>query len=222
MQIAEYRNDEIAPSTEVLNWTGVRVERGEYDAGDAVFSEGDPATTVMYLEEGVVRLSVLSRHGKEAVVAVLDAGCFFGEGCLAGEVARAETATTMTPCTIVVVPKQEMTRRFRAEPAFADQLLGNMVQRNMRTRDELIGHFFHSGEERLAKTLLLLARHNESVTSQDSIPDISQELLAEMVGTTRSRVNLFMNQFRKRGLVDYESKGRLKINRSLLSVVVGD
>jgi CRP/FNR family transcriptional regulator, cyclic AMP receptor protein len=203
-----------------VDWTGTRTQRVEYQAAATIFAQGDPATSVMYVDEGAVRLSVLSHAGKEAVVAVLDVAHFFGEGCLAGQSQRMATATAMTACTIVVVEKQEMVRQLHARPAFADRFLSHMLTRNIRIEEDLIDQLFNSSEKRLARTLLLLARYGEPEASHRTLPRVSQETLAEMVGTTRSRVNFFMNKFRKLGFIEYN--GGLKINNSLLSVVLRD
>jgi CRP-like cAMP-binding protein len=207
-------------SAGILDWTGVQTHRVEHGPAATIFAQGDPATSVMYVEKGVVRLSVLSHAGKEAVVAVLDAGHFFGEGCLAGQPQRIATATAMAPCTILSVEKQEMVRQLHARPAFADRFLAHMLTRNIRIEEDLIDQLFNSSEKRLARTLLLLARYGEQEASHRALPRVSQELLAEMVGTTRSRVNFFMNKFRKLGFIDYN--GGLKINNSLLTVVLRD
>ena len=203
-----------------VDWTGARTQRVEYKPETKIFAQGDPATSVMYVDHGAVRLSVLSHAGKEAVVAVLDAAHFFGEGCLAGQSQRMATATAMTACTIVVVEKQEMVRQLHARPAFADRFLSHMLTRNIRIEEDLIDQLFNSSEKRLARTLLLLARYGEPESSHRNLPRVSQETLAEMVGTTRSRVNFFMNKFRKLGFIEYN--GGLKINNSLLSVVLRD
>jgi CRP/FNR family cyclic AMP-dependent transcriptional regulator len=204
----------------VLDWTGVRTQRAEYGPAAMIFAQGSPATSVMYLVEGTVRLSVLSHAGKEAVVALLDAGDFFGEGCLAGQTQRMATATAMTPSTILVVEKPEMVRQLHTQPAFADRFVTHMLTRNIRIEEDLIDQLFNSSEKRLARTLLLLARYGEPEASHRALPKVSQEVLAEMVGTTRSRVNFFMNKFRKLGFIEYN--GALKINNSLLSVVLRD
>ena len=203
-----------------VDWTGVRVQRVEHDTATQIFAQGDPATSVMYVEKGAVRLSVLSHAGKEAVVALLDAGHFFGEGCLAGQMRRMATATAMAPSTILAVEKPEMVRQLHAAPAFADRFLTHMLTRNIRIEEDLVDQLFNSTEKRLARTLLLLARYGEPEASHRALPKVSQEVLAEMVGTTRSRVNFFMNKFRKLGFIDYN--GALKINNSLLSVVLRD
>jgi CRP/FNR family cyclic AMP-dependent transcriptional regulator len=204
----------------VLDWAGIRAERVEYDAGARIFTQGDPASSVMYLAHGTVRLSVLSHAGKEAVIAVLDDNHFFGEGCLVGQTRRMVTASAMAACSIVVVEKPEMVRQLHAQPAFADRFLTHMLTRNIRIEEDLIDQLFNSSEKRLARTLLLLARYGEPEVSHRTLPRVSQETLAEMVGTTRSRVNFFMNKFRKLGFIEYN--GGLKINNSLLSVVLRD
>ncbi len=203
-----------------IDWTDVQKQRVAYKPGATIFAQGDAAMSVMHVEKGVVRLSVLSHAGKEAVVALLEADHFFGEGCLAGQSQRMATATAMAPCTIVTVEKEEMVRQLHARPAFADRFLGHMLTRNIRIEEDLIDQLFNSSEKRLARTLLLLARYGESEVSHRALPRVSQELLAEMVGTTRSRVNFFMNKFRKLGFIDYN--GGLKINNSLLTVVLRD
>jgi CRP-like cAMP-binding protein len=205
---------------EPVDWAGTQTQRVEYTPETTIFAQGDPATSVMYVEGGNVRLSVLSHAGKEAVVAVLDVGHFFGEGCLAGQSQRMATATAMTPCTIVVVDKPEMVRQLHARPTFADRFLTHMLTRNIRIEEDLIDQLFNSSEKRLARTLLLLARFGEPEASHRTLPRVSQETLAEMVGTTRSRVNFFMNKFRKLGFIEYN--GGLKVHNSLLSVVLRD
>ena len=219
--MAKSKNAATAPTPpSLVDWTGTRTQRVEYQASATIFAQGDAATSVMYVEQGAVRLSVLSHAGKEAVVAVLDVGHFFGEGCLAGQLHRMATATAMTACTIVVVEKQEMVRQLHAAPAFADRFMTHMLTRNIRIEEDLIDQLFNSSEKRLARTLLLLARYGEPDASHRTLPRVSQETLAEMVGTTRSRVNFFMNKFRKLGFIEYN--GGLKVHNSLLSVVLRD
>jgi CRP-like cAMP-binding protein len=196
------------------------VQRVEYPAGVKIFAQGDPASSIMYVAQGTVRLSVLSHAGKEAVIAVLDDNHFFGEGCLVGQANRMATASAMAASKIVVVEKPEMVRQLHAKPAFADRFLTHMLTRNIRIEEDLIDQLFNSSEKRLARTLLLLARYGEPEASHRTLPRVSQETLAEMVGTTRSRVNFFMNKFRKLGFIEYN--GGLKINNSLLSVVLRD
>jgi CRP/FNR family cyclic AMP-dependent transcriptional regulator len=209
-----------ARAPDQVDWTGLAAQRVEYEPAATIFAQGDPAACVMYVEQGAVRLSVLSHSGKEAVVAVLEAGHFFGEGCLASQNQRMATATAMAPSIILTVEKQEMVRQLHARPAFADRFLTHMLTRNIRIEEDLIDQLFNSTEKRLARTLLLLARYGEPEASHRALPKVSQELLAEMVGTTRSRVNFFMNKFRKLGFIDYN--GALKINNSLLGVVLRD
>lgn len=191
----------------------------EYVAHTTIFGQGDPADTVMYLRAGTVKLAVLSKTGKEAVVALLDRGDFFGEGCLAGQRRRMATATAMTPVTILAVQKDEMSGRLHENPGFSDRFLSHMLARNIRIEEDLIDQLFNSSEKRLARALLLLARYGGQQPDH-VLPKLSQELLAEMVGTTRSRVNFFMNKFRKLGFIEYN--GELRINSSLLSVVLHD
>ena len=205
---------------DAVDWTGVRLRRVEYEPAGRIFTQGEPATSVMYVEKGAVRLSVLSHAGKEAVVALLEVSHFFGEGCLAGQLQRMATATSMAPSTVLAIEKSEMVRQLHAAPAFADRFLTHMLTRNIRIEEDLVDQLFNSTEKRLARTLLLLARYGEPEASHRALPKVSQELLAEMVGTTRSRVNFFMNKFRKLGFIDYN--GDLKINNSLLSVVLRD
>jgi CRP/FNR family transcriptional regulator, cyclic AMP receptor protein len=202
------------------DWKGIPNRRVAFGPGTPIFAQGDPATSVMHLEEGAVRLSVLSHTGKEAVIAVLEAGNFFGEGCLVGQTLRMATATSIAPSTIVIIEKPDMVRQLHAQPAFADQFLTHMLTRNIRIEEDLIDQLFNSSEKRLARTLLLLARYGEPGATHRALPKVSQETLAEMVGTTRSRVNFFMNKFRKLGFIEYN--GGLKVNNSLLSVVLRD
>jgi len=204
----------------IIEWADLRVQRVEYEVKTRIFTQGDQAASVMYVERGTVRLSVLSHAGKEAVIAVLEAGHFFGEGCLVGQTQRMATASAMSASTIIVVEKGEMVRQLHAQPAFADRFLTHMLTRNIRIEEDLIDQLFNSSEKRLARTLLLLARYGEPEASHRVLPRVSQETLAEMVGTTRSRVNFFLNKFRKLGFIEYN--GGLKINNSLLSVVLRD
>jgi CRP/FNR family transcriptional regulator, cyclic AMP receptor protein len=208
------------PPPAAIDWDGIRVQRVDYDAGATIFTQGDPANSLMYVAHGTVRLSVLSHAGKEAVIAVLNDNHFFGEGCLVGQLQRMSTASAMAPSTIVVVEKPEMVRQLHAQPAFADRFLTHMLTRNIRIEEDLIDQLFNSSEKRLARTLLLLARYGEPEASHRTLPRVSQETLAEMVGTTRSRVNFFMNKFRKLGFIEYN--GGLKVHNSLLSVVLRD
>jgi CRP/FNR family cyclic AMP-dependent transcriptional regulator len=190
----------------------------EFRRAAAIFSQGDLAKNVMYIQKGGVKLSVVSASGKEAVVAVLGPGDFFGEGCLAGQPVRMASATAITPSSVMVIQKSEMIRVLHAEHDFSDRFLTHMLARNIRVEEDLVDQLFNSSEKRLARTLLLLARFGKDDRPQRVLPKISQEMLAEMVGTTRSRVNFFMNRFRKMGFIKYN--GVLQINSSLLSVVL--
>jgi len=174
----------------------------------------------MYIQKGGVKLSVVSASGKEAVVAILGPGDFLGEGGLAGQPLRMATAKAVTPTSVLAIETKEMVRVLHAENALSDRFIAYMLQRNIRTEEDLIDQLFNSSEKRLARTLLLLARYGKETKSQRVIPKISQETLAEMVGTTRSRVNFFMNRFRKMGFIKYN--GTLEINDALLSVVLHD
>jgi CRP/FNR family cyclic AMP-dependent transcriptional regulator len=203
-----------------LDSAGVSRKVAEFRKKETVFSQGDPGTNVLYIQKGGVRLSVVNEAGKEAVVAVLGPGDFFGEGCLAGQPLRIGTATAITATTALVIEKKEMIRVLHAEHDFSDRFITFMLARNIRIEEDLVDQLFNSSEKRLARTLLLLARYGQEDTPQKVLPKISQEMLAEMVGTTRSRVNFFMNKFRKLGLIKYN--GGLQINNSLLSVVLHD
>jgi CRP/FNR family transcriptional regulator, cyclic AMP receptor protein len=187
---------------------------------EKIYSQGDPARSVMYIQEGGVRLSVVSESGKEAVVAVLGPRDFFGEGCLAGQPVCMATATAIVPTSILAIDKDEMMRVLRTEHAFSDLFISHMLTRNIRVEEDLVDQLFNSSEKRLARALLLLARYGKDDQPHGVIPKISQEVLAETIGTTRSRVNFFMNKFKKLGFIKYN--GGLQINTSLLSVVLHD
>jgi CRP/FNR family cyclic AMP-dependent transcriptional regulator len=191
-----------------------------YRPTDVIFSQGDPSDTVMYIQEGAVKLSVLSRGGKEAVVAMLGPGDFFGERALAGHPVRLEVATAMTATTVRIIPKRQMIRLLHEQHALSDRFITYMLARNIRIEEDLVDQLFNSSEKRLARALLLLARYGKPDQTHRVLPRVSQETLAEMVGTTRSRVNFFMNKFKKLGFIDYN--GGLKINHSLLTVIVHD
>jgi CRP-like cAMP-binding protein len=191
-----------------------------YQKGKVIFSQGQPSDTVIYIQKGGIKMSVLSRTGKEAVVAMLGPGDFFGEGALTGQSIRIGTATATMPTTVLIIEKGVMRELLREEPTFSEQFIAYMLARNIRIEADLVDHLFNSSEKRLARTLLLLARYGDQEGAEQRIPKISQETLAEMVGTTRSRVNFFMNKFRDLGFIDYN--GDLKVNTSLLSVVLHD
>ena len=187
---------------------------------EQAYAQGDPAASVMYIQEGQVKLSVVNEAGKEAIVAILGPGDFFGEGCLAGQPLRMGTATALIPTIVSVIQKNEMMRAIYSDPAFTERFMSYLLSRNLRTEEDLIDQLFNSSEKRLARTLLLLSGHGKKELPQKMLPNISQETLAEMVGTTRPRVNYFMNKFRKLGYIEYE--GGLHVNASLLNVVHHD
>ncbi len=174
----------------------------------------------MYIREGGVKLTVVNETGKEAVVAILGPGDFFGEGCLAGQSKSMATATTIAPTAVMVIERDEMIRVLHKEHEFSDRFIAYMLERNIRVEEDLVDQLFNSSEKRLARTLLLLARFGAPGHPQLALPKVSQEMLAEMIGTTRSRVNFFMNKFRKLGFIKYN--GKIHVNNSLLSVVLHD
>jgi len=194
----------------------------EYKRGEAVFTQGDVCDDVMYIQSGSVKLSVLSKAGKEAVVAMLGPGQFFGEGCLAGQVLRMGTATTSAPTVILRITKEQMSELLHKQHDMSDRFIAHLLTRNIRIEEDLIDQLFNSSEKRLARTLLLLARYGTQAEPTRVVPKISQETLAEMVGTTRSRVNFFLNKFRKMGFIGYDGKNPITIKNSLLSVVLHD
>jgi CRP/FNR family cyclic AMP-dependent transcriptional regulator len=203
-----------------LTSAGVSLRTVRFATDTVVFAQGAQANSVFYVQEGGVKLSVLSTAGKEAVVAMLGPGDFLGEGCLAGQPMRMGTATAVMRTGLLRIPKRDMIRMLHEHPAFSDRFLSHMLTRNIRIEEDLVDQLFNSSEKRLARTLLLLARYGKEDTTQRVLPKLSQETLAEMVGTTRSRVNFFMNKFRKLGLIEYN--GGLKVNSSLLSIVLHD
>ena len=194
----------------------------KYARSAVVFSQGDPATHVFYIQKGSVKIAVLSKAGKEAVVGILGQGDFFGEGCLAGQPRRMATAAAMSASTVLAIEQPEMLRVLHSEPALADRFLAHMLARNIRIEEDLVDQLFNSSEKRLARTLLLLARYGKQDKPVRAVPKISQKTLAEMVGTTRSRVNFFLNKFKKLGFIEYDGELPLKVNSSLLSVVLHD
>ena len=200
-----------------LKSAGMSPRTVRFATGAVVFAQGAQANSVFYVQEGGVKLSVLSSAGKEAVVAMLGPGDFLGEGCLAGQPVRMGTATAVIGTALLRIPKRAMVRMLHEHPAFSDRFLEHMLMRNIRIEEDLVDQLFNSSEKRLARTLLLLARYGKEETPR-VLPKLSQETLAEMVGTTRSRVNFFMNKFRKLGLIEYN--GGLKVNSSLLSIVL--
>jgi len=203
-----------------LDSVGVARTIQSYEIKDNIFAQGDVCKDVMYIQKGHVKLSVVSMTGKEAVVAMLKSGDFIGEGGLAGQSLRIATATAITPVTLLVIGLKEMFRVLHAEHEFSDRFINYMVERNLRIEADLIDQLFNSCEKRLARTLLLLARYGNQEKPQFVLPKISQETLAEMVGTTRSRVNFFMKKFENLGFINYD--GGLQVKDSLLSVILHD
>ena len=207
-----------ARGQKVLEAAGVPGRAADYKTAAVIFAQGEPGTTVMFIKKGTVKLSVVSSAGKEAVVGLLKSGDFLGEGCLAGQSRRMATATALTPTTMLILDQHDMKKKLHDSHEFTDRFLSHMLSRNIRIEEDLVDQLFNSSEKRLARALLLLARYGEHEKPQRVLPKVSQELLAEMVGTTRSRVNFFMNKFRKLGFIDYN--GGLTIDNSLLSVVL--
>jgi CRP/FNR family transcriptional regulator, cyclic AMP receptor protein len=185
---------------------------------EAIFSQGDAANSVMYIQKGSVKFTVVNESGREAVVAVFGRGDFFGEGAMAGQSVRMGTATAMSPATVLMVAKDEMVQVLHTEHELSDRFIAHVLARNVRVEADLIDQLFNSTEKRLARTLLLLARYGKEDQPDRVLQKVSQETLAEMIGTTRSRVNMFMNKFRKLGFIEYN--GKIKINKSLLTVVL--
>ena len=207
-----------------LDSAGLAKKIVEYGRAEAVFSQGDPCDSVMYIQKGGVKLSVLSKTGREAVVAMLGPGDFFGEGSLAGQPLRIGSATAITASTVLVIDKKQMVKTLHDEHALSDRFIAHMLSRNVRIEQDLIDQLFNSSERRLARTLLLLARYGKQEKPRQVVPKISQETLSKMVGTTRSRVNFFMNKFKRLGFVEYNGdlEAGIQINSSLLGVVLHD
>jgi CRP/FNR family cyclic AMP-dependent transcriptional regulator len=201
-----------------LDSAGLARKVVEYRKSEKVYTQGQSNENVLYIQKGRIKLSVVNEVGREAVVAILGPGDFFGEGGMAGQLLRMGTATAITPTALLVIEKKEMIRVVHAEPAFSDRFLAYMLRRNIRIEQDLVDQLFNSSEKRLARTLLLLAQYGKQDKPQTILPKVSQETLAEMIGTTRTRVNFFMNKFKKMGFIKYN--GGLHVNSSLLSVVL--
>jgi CRP/FNR family cyclic AMP-dependent transcriptional regulator len=212
------RNGEIFDAQVFLDTAGVSRKVTEYRKNQTIYSQGDAAETVMYVQQGAVKFSVVNGSGKEAVVAMFGAREFFGEGCMAGQTIRMGTATSVTPTTLLVIQKKELLDVLHHEHELSDRFITHMLSRNIRIEEDLIDQLFNSSEKRLARTLLLLARYGKQEQPDGILPLVSQETLANIVGTTRSRVNFFMNKFRKLGFIEYN--GKIKVNKSLLTVVL--
>jgi CRP-like cAMP-binding protein len=207
---------------EFLDSTGITKPVMQYRRNETVFTQGDTCDHVWYIQSGGIKLSVLSKTGKEAVVAMLGPGDFFGEGCLAGQELRMGSATAVTPSTVLRINKVLMAQLLHKQHGMSDRFISHILTRNIRIEEDLIDQLFNSSEKRLARTLLLLARYGKQAQPTREVPQISQETLAEMVGTTRSRVNFFLNKFRKLGFIEYKHDLPIRINNSLLSVVLLD
>jgi CRP/FNR family transcriptional regulator, cyclic AMP receptor protein len=203
-----------------LESSGIARKVMKYRRGEVIFTQGNPCEHVLYIQKGSVKLSVLSKRGREAVVAMLGVGEFFGEGCLAGQPVRMGSATATMDSSVLLVDKDQMVRLLHEEHALSDRFIAHMLARNIRIEEDLVDQLFNSSEKRLARTLLLLARYGKHDNPVRPLPPITQETLAEMIGTTRSRVNFFMKKFQRLGFIDY--KDGLKVNASLLTVVLYD
>jgi CRP/FNR family transcriptional regulator, cyclic AMP receptor protein len=219
MKVKESNKNSFDPRA-FLDTAGVSRKVTEFRRFESIFSQGDAANSVMYIQKGGVKFSVVSESGKEAVVAMFGPTDFFGEGCLADQPVRMGTATAITPSTILVIAKHEMLRVLHAEHELSDHFIAYMLAHNIRVEEDLVDQLFNSSEKRLARTLLILARYGKLDHPKGLLPKVSQETLAEMIGTTRSRVNFFMNKFRRLGFIEY--KGKIKVNKSLLTVVLHD
>jgi CRP-like cAMP-binding protein len=217
-RLTKKRNGDSFNAQAFLDTAGVARKVMDYHRGESIYSQGDTAETVMYVQKGGVRLSVVNGSGKEAVVAMFGPTDFFGEGCMAGQSLRMGTTTAVTPTTLLVIQKEELLRVLHAEHELSDHFIAYMLAHNIRVEEDLIDQLFNSSEKRLARALLLLARYGKQEQPDRILPKVSQETLASMVGTTRSRVNFFMNKFRKLGFIEYN--GKIKVNKSLLTVVL--
>ena len=194
----------------------------EYGANRTIFWQGEPADSVFYLRHGKVKLSVTSQQGKEAIVALLGEGDFFGEGCLAGQLLRIATATAISDCSLARIEKPLMARILHEQHEFSELFVTHLLSRNIRYEADLVDQLFNSSEKRLARMLLLLAHFGKEGRSETVVPGVNQENLAQMVGTTRSRISHFMNKFRNLGFIEYSDKGGVKVHSGLLSVVLND
>ena len=201
-----------------LDTSGVARKIAEFRRGESIYSQGEAADSVMYVQKGGVKFTVVNESGKEAVVAMFGPNDFFGEGCMAGQAVRMGSATAITPSTVLVIDKNELLRVLHAEHELSDYFINYMLSHNIRVEEDLIDQLFNSSEKRLARTLLLLARYGKQEQPDRILAKVSQETLAKMIGTTRSRVNFFMNKFRKLGFIEYN--GKIKVNKSLLTVVL--
>ncbi len=189
---------------------------------ETIFVQGDPSDGVFYIQKGKIKVTVVSKIGKEATIAILDEGAFFGEGCLTGQPLRLCTATAITDCSVMRIDKKSMVEVLRREQAFSEMFVAYLLARNIRYEADLVDQLFNSSEKRLARILLLLAHFGKEGVHETPIPNVSQETLAEMIGTTRSRVSFFMNRFRELGFIDYHGGEDLRVHSSLLNIVLHD
>jgi CRP-like cAMP-binding protein len=215
----ETQNDTFSAQA-FLESSGIAREIIEYQRSDVIFSQGDRSDHVMYIQKGSVKLSVLSMTGREGVVAILGPGEFFGEGCLAGQSIRKVSATAMTDSAILFVEKEQMAHLLHQQSGMSDRFIAHMIARNIRTQEDVLDQLLNSSEKRLARTLLLLAGNRQQANPERTVPKVSQETLAEMIGTTRSRVNFFMKKFQRLGFIEY--RDGLKVNNSLATVILRD
>jgi CRP/FNR family cyclic AMP-dependent transcriptional regulator len=199
---------------------GRRIE--DFSKKQTVFAQGDSSDAVFYIKEGKVKLTVVSKAGKEATIGILNKGDFFGEGCLTGQPLRLCSATAMTDCSVMKIDKKSMVQVLHEEQSFSDMFVAYLLTRNIRYEEDLVDQLFNSSEKRLARILLLLAQFGKEGKPETVIPKMSQETLAEMIGTTRSRVSFFLNRFRKLGFIDYQAGDALEVHSSLLNIVLHD
>ncbi len=218
------KKDQLFDPKAFLAGTGKGRALAGYAKNHTIFLQGDPADSIFYIQSGKIKLTVVSKHGKEAVVALLSAGDFFGEGCLAGQPTRMASAATISECRIMRLEKAGVTRVLHDEPAFSELLLHHLLSRNIRIEEDLVDQLFNSSEKRLARVLLLLANFGKEGQPEPVIPKLSQETLAEIIGTTRSRVSFFMNRFRKLGFIQYSGQynSGLEVRSSLLNIILHD
>jgi CRP/FNR family cyclic AMP-dependent transcriptional regulator len=205
-----------------LDTSGTVRRVAEFRTDEQIYSQGDVAKSVLYIQKGTVKSTVVSASGKAAVIAILGPSDFFGEGCMAGQPVRTATATAITPTTLLTIDKNELLDMIRTQDKLSDHFVGYILSRNNRVEENLIDQLFNSSEKRLARALLVLGRYGKiQHQPDDELPNVTQETLSEIIGTTRSRVNFFMNKFRKLGFVEYRNR-RIKINKSLLTFVLGE
>jgi CRP/FNR family transcriptional regulator, cyclic AMP receptor protein len=214
------RGRKLFDTAEYLETSGIKRKILTYRKGQTIFSQGDASQSVLYLQTGSVKITVTSSSGKEAVIALLHPGDFFGEGCIAGQPLRVARATAMGPVSVLEIEKKEMIRVIHEEHEFSDRFVAHMLNRNVRIEEDLVDQLFNSSEKRLARALLLIARYGNNEKPEKIVARVSQGTLAEMIGTTRSRVSFFMNKFRKLGFIKYN--GGLHVNDSLLRVILHD